>query len=280
MSSAPEGTLPHVDLWKPGMRTISAADMNAVIRAARIIEKISGSGGVSSSGGLTGLSFVDTRPPDNWRWGRTTNTAPPTRTDPGQLADNRYWLRELRATSATRTLPTIEMVDDPSPVAFYDMAVNMAEAVSRSHNIEPGTIVRFSTMVVDCPGVPINVAWFYCQPANTIRWVRPLSDPAPLLISPNRWKYRGAVQAMGNDEKFADATPSEIIDFYNSIENYNNGTGVEGNGVDRNTALYQRINFAYRPLRGDPVVPVIAVTSPAGKPVYETFVPNADDGEC
>jgi len=281
--STPEGTLPHVDLFQPGQRTISASDMNAIIRAARIIEKLSGSGGIATSGGLTGASFVDARPPDDWRWGRIVSEPPndPNRPAPPPLdSDPRYWVKEVRATATTQSYPLIEMVDLTTLNAFYDMVVNVAEIANGTHNLEPGRIVRFAKMVVDTPGVPQNVAWMYADPGVPLLFVKVLNVPPPARLGPNRWLYTGQVQSIDALGRFRNADPLRQIRFHNSIENYNDGLAIEGNGVDRDTQLYQSINFEYRPLRGEPVVPVTAQIAPTGERIYVTFIPNADDGEC
>jgi hypothetical protein len=112
--------------------------------------------------------------------------------------------------------------------------------------------------------------WFYAE----------ITDHADLTT--NRWKYawREVVRGTSGWATLAGGRSgtTDGDDFaLNSIEAYNDGTGIEGNSIDHSTNY--PAGFSMQPVRGSPVVRM-NVGDNSGTPTYDFEYVNAEQGPC
>jgi len=111
-------------------------------------------------------------------------------------------------------------------------------------------------------------------------WAR-LTDATPL--GPNRWSY-GWIEQRRTAGGFVDPPEPRASDTaaraINAVEAANNGSGVEGHGVDITGPDYPA-GFSVQPAsRGTPVVRLHVTADDHAQPAYTFAFPNADDGTC
>jgi len=101
----------------------------------------------------------------------------------------------------------------------------------------------------------------------------------------NKWKYAWTEQqrtAGGFHDLPGGRTGTTSTDFaINSLETNNDGTGVQGNSIDIDGAVFtDNSDLEIQPVQGDPVVRMWAEISNTGTLVYTFEYVNAVDGEC
>ena len=135
------------------------------------------------------------------------------------------------------------------------------------------------------PGVPVgraNLGKLAIQSAgaNTF-WAKITSSATD---GTNKWKYAWTEQtrtAAGWEDLTDGRTGTTSSDFaINSLEANNDGTGVQGNSIDIDGAVFtDNSGLEIQPVQGDPVVRMIVDIIDAAQ-LYTFEYVNAVDGEC
>lgn len=104
-------------------------------------------------------------------------------------------------------------------------------------------------------------------------------------ITANRWRYSWVEQQFNRATQKWENHPQGrtsstfTLPAYNSIENANDGTGIEAPGVDINGADYPA-GFDLQPIQGNPIVLMNVWTATDGAVYYWFTCPNDHDGTC
>lgn len=190
------------------------------------------------------------------------------------FTDHVYWFKRARSNSNEADASASYLAIEPTKDLFvWSKLTNMAEHWSRGHLLQAGQPVQFSYETDRDTGKVRYVAFH--APSRPFIWVRVSSAQQQ---APNVWTYT----AIEQEGAFSDKTNGRTFQaIKNSMETYNDGLFVEGNGID---VSHLPAGFAIQPVRQSPVVPLYPHTIQQLNGVYQTFwiiqVPNAVDGVC
>ncbi|MCX5658585.1 MAG: hypothetical protein NTW19_02550 [Planctomycetota bacterium] len=253
--------------YQAGDRAIDAADFNA---RAEAIESLLGSGGGRGLAGPDGLLLDRRSRPGETLWvARLTADA----ATPGHYA----WTAQAWDADAGTSGSGGWWVD----AGEGDSTLGPAIEINGLDAVGVGQIVLLREFA-NADGRP---SLFFTAPRTWV-WVR---LTAAALLGANRWLYGGTRQAR-TATGFADFSPAMTIAavagdaFLNAIEAFNDGSGVEGHGVDVTTSTgggSYPDGFSVRPVsRGGPVVRATRERLGDGTRVWTLQAANADDGAC
>jgi hypothetical protein len=113
----------------------------------------------------------------------------------------------------------------------------------------------------------------------------PVSLTSDANGNPTQWTYRGKRQVKGSTGYggWSDLPGTATVDIFNTAEDANTGTGVQGNGVDHGGLDYPS-GFAMQPLLTGNIYPAMQVLCPdgSGGSAIEYWVTqaNGEDGTC
>ena len=125
-----------------------------------------------------------------------------------------------------------------------------------------------------------KVVWEFTPPACESFWAKITGNAAN---GTNRWKYAWtevertstAFQDLSGGRSGTTSSGFAI----NGGEANNDGTGVQGHGVDIDGDDYPA-GFEVQPIQGDPVVRMYVEYTSSGTAYYTFYATNADDGTC
>lgn len=126
------------------------------------------------------------------------------------------------------------------------------------------------------------VVWEFTPPACESFWAK-ITGSTAVPSTSNRWRYSWTEQERTTDG-FSDlsggrsgSTSSGYA--INAVEVSNDGSGVEGHGVDVDGTDYPA-GFEVQPVQGNPVHRMWVDYNASGTPFYTFSSENADDGTC
>jgi len=172
--------------------------------------------------------------------------------------------------------------DDAGDLAGTVTATNLAEISASSHKIPHGTYV----WVTGRSDVGGSIRYTFIYPAETSFWAKITGSAAADSPAQNRWKYAwsevykssagygGWSVVSGGRSGTTSSDPS-----YNSIEDPNDNSGVEGNGVDVNNLDTSDYTFAIQPVASGAIVRMTPVAQGSNVEYWFAYE-NAVDGGC
>ena len=109
-------------------------------------------------------------------------------------------------------------------------------------------------------------------------WAKPSS---PTSDGTNKWTYTVTEQVY-SATGWADLTDGRSVSAVrNGMEANNDGTGIQGNGVDIDGTIFtDNTDLEIQPIQGDPVVWVRRTYDTDGTAIYAFSMTNAVDGDC
>lgn len=176
-------------------------------------------------------------------------------------------------------------VDSSKTIAWQGVSYNTSSNVwSASTGYDSSTLgkavalsaCQLMVRAATTDGTPINVLL-----GGNEFWAKILSSPASL--GGNKWKY--AWQEVRRTASGWEDTPNGRSGTtstgyaLNSIESGNDGSGVEGNSIDRSKSDYPT-GFSMQPVQGLPVVRMYVDCLSDGSLAYTFEYVNGEDGTC
>lgn len=170
-----------------------------------------------------------------------------------------------------------------------------AAAVNQAFgNLKPGDIItaKHLNTMADLLRMALNITGPDVMQTATGTHIRraPL-PPQPFLakitssasLATNRWKYAWSEVVLDRTDDGFDIrgrSGTTTTDYaLNTVEAFNDGTGVQAPGVDIDGADYPA-GFALMAIQGDPVVMMYPIPDDEGRLRYFFSLANAHDGEC
>lgn len=192
--------------------------------------------------------------------------------------DERYWVERVKIsnTDASTTPLTFTAYVSPEPYDQTVTATNLAEVATDTHYTAINTIVEIYE--ANDVAVPINRRYYFSCFMQDVFFAKITSSAS---LATNRWKYAWTEQQMNGDsweDKSGGRSGTTSSNYaLNLVEANNDGSGVQGNGVNLSNLTG---TFAIKAIAGDPVVQMHQKTDVNGTVKYYFSQVNAVDGTC